>query len=362
MFNVNILKMMYKRSPMNFYTFDNETTVIKSVNNTSLGYKFERKFGDDEINKAWGETKICKRWSTILIFLLLITLLYQFIFPKFFLFVNNVWYVNAIIILAIFAFVCQIITKICTIFFERNLKKKFGEFEKTIFKSKKEIDEKYYKLFKIELVKALILILVILGCFSFGSPLKKAQKLIEYERYNEAIKLTTLGSKIFPIAQEWYSLRGYAKFKIGDFDGAISDYDKAYNLGADGFNIMNFDNKIYIKYYTKDFGGALRDFDAAIEAANNDNERDQFMWDKAQFLYHIKNYEDALTIYTDLIDNADEDRIYLLKDRLYLERAQVYKALGQNELAQEDIINSGINDEDSQTNPIPQPTLMPDSF
>ncbi len=362
MFKINILKLMYNLSPMSFYTFDKDSTIIKSTNNTSLGYKFDRKFNDDEILSAWQETKFCKRWSTILIFLVLITLLYQFIFPRFPLFVNNTWYVNAIIILAILAFICQIITKICTFIFENRLEKRLGKFEKSIFKAPAEIDKTYYKLFKNELIKALILILVIIGCFSIGSPLKKAQQLIEHEKYNKAIKLTTIGSKLFPIAQEWYSLRGYAKFQTGDYNGAISDYDKAYKLGADGFNIMNFDNKIYIKYYLKDYDSAIKDFDYEIKKANNDNERDQFMWDKAQFLYHTQKYNEALTLYTELINNADSDRIYLLKDRLYLERAQVYKALGEDDLAQEDIINSGAGEDESILNPIPQPTLMLDNF
>lgn len=362
MFKVNILKLMYNHSPMSFYTFDNDTTIIKSVNNTSLGYKFDKIFDDKDINVAWTEIKYCKRWSTILIFLLLIILLYQFIFPKFPLFVNNTWYVNTIIILAILAFVCQIITKICTILFEKRLEKRFGKFEKTIFKAPATPDKTYYKLFKLELIKTAILIIVIISCFCIGSPLKKAQKLIELERYNEVIKLTTLGAKIFPIAQEWYSLRGYAKFNTGDYKGAIEDYDKAYKLGADGFNIMNFDNKIYIKYYLNDYEGAIKDFNEEIKNANDDNERDQFMWDKAQFLYYVGKYDEALTLYTELLNNADSDRIYLLKDRLYLERAQVYKALGENDLAKEDFINSGASEDDSLTLPIPQPTLMLDNF
>ena len=362
MFKINILKAMYNHSPMSFYTFDQDTTVIKSVNNTSLGYKFDRKFSNEEIISTWDEIKFCKRWSTVLIFIILIILLYQFIFPKFPLFVNNVWYVNAIIILAILAFVCQIITKICTVFFEKRLEKKLGKFEKTIFKTPSETDEFYYKLFKTELIKALILIFVIICCFSIGSPLKKAQKLIELERYNEAIKLTTIGSKIFPIAAEWYSLRGYARFYTQDYKNAIKDYDKAYKLSADGLNIMNFDNKIYVKYFIKDYDSAINDFDYEIEHATNDNERDEFMWDKAQFLYYIGKYEEALSLYTELLDNANSDRIFLLKDRLYLERAQVYKALGQNDLAQEDITSSGISEDENFANPIPQPTLMLENF
>lgn len=347
---------------MNFYTYDQDATVIKSINNTPLGYKFNKSFDKDELNSVWNEIKFCKRGSTILIFIMLIILLYTVIFPNFALFIDNKWYFNAIIFLAIMAIVCQIITKICTFIFEKRLIKIFGEYEKTIFQSPAEIDKQFYNLFKTELLKALILILLIVSCFFIGSPFKKAKNLIEKEKYNEVIKITTIGSKIFPIAQEWYSLRGYAKFNTQDFEGAIKDYEQAYQLGTDGLNIMNFDNKIFVKYYIGDFEGAVKDFDQAISQALDENERDQFLWDKAQFLYNIRHYTQALELYSDLINKADQDRIYLLKDRLYYERAQVFKALNNEDAALEDLQNSGIDPEDNMENPIPQPTLILDDF
>ncbi len=362
MFKVNILKLMYNHSPMNFYTFDKDTTIIKSINNTSLGYSFDKIFDNNDIASVWREIKLCKKWSTILIFLFLITLLYGVIFPNFSRFVNYEWYVNAIIILFIFGIVCQIITKLCTLIFEKRLKKIFGGFKKTIFIPPAKIDKDYYSRFKTELIKALVIILVIVACFSIGSPLKKAQNLIESGKYNEVISLTTIGSKVFPIAQEWYSLRGYARFQTGDYEGAINDYDKAYKLGADGLNIMNFDNKIFIKYYLNEYDSALEDFNTEIKNAGSEDEKDQFLWDKAQFLYYIKHYDEALSLYTELIGKAEEDRIYLLKDRLYLERAQVFNALGQNELAQDDIANSGVSPDEISEHPIPQPTLMLNNF
>lgn len=362
MSKMNILESIYYLSPMNFYTHDEDKTIIKSINNTSLGYKFGKNFDTKEISAVWDEIKLCKKWSVILIALMLIILLYKVIFPKFTLFVNNVWYVNTIIILVTLAAICQIITKICTLIFEKRLIKKFGKFEKTIFKNCSELNSTYYSLFKRELIKALILILVVVSCFGLYSPFKKAQELVSRAQYNEVIRFTTLGSKIFPIAHEWYSLRGYAKFKTEDFQGAINDFDKAYKLGADGLNIMNFDNKIFVKYYLGEYESAIRDFNYEIKNANDDNEKDQFLWDKAQFLYNIKHYDEALELYSQLIDKAEQDKIYLLKDRLYLERAQVYKTIGEPDLYLDDIINSGAGTDEGFQNPIPQPTLMLNDF
>ena len=95
-----------------------------------------------------------------------------------------------------------------------------------------------------------------------------------------------------------------------------------------------------------------------IKNADNENERDQFQWDKAQFLYNIKHYDEALSLYNDLIVKAENDRIFLLKDRLYLERAEVYKKLGQTDLAQNDIENAGGWDSETSQNPIPKPVLL----
>ncbi|MDE6138299.1 MAG: tetratricopeptide repeat protein, partial [Candidatus Gastranaerophilales bacterium] len=251
-------------------------------------------------------------------------------------------------------------TLIFTKLFEKKLRKLFGDFENTTFSQAKDIDTKYYKLFKTELIKLLIAIILFISSCAFLSKFNITQKLIEKERFNEVIKITTLGSKVFPIAPHWYSIRGYAYFQIDEYEKAIEDFNKAYKLEADGFNVMNFDNKIFVRYHMKDYETALVDFDTEINNANNDDERDQFLWDKAQFLYNIKKYNEALELYNDLIIKAENDRIFLLKDRLYMERAQVYKKLGKNDLAQADIEAANAEDIDQNKNYIPKPMLMLD--
>lgn len=355
---MNIFRQMYKYSPMNFYTTNENKTVIKSINNTSLGYEFDRVFDIEEIKSAWAQIKVHKRISTILIFLTFIALLYEYIFPQYSFLVNNSWYVNAVILLIVIGIVCQIITYFCTKMFEKNLNKKFGSFKKVKFTPSTNIDEQYYKLFKIEVIKVLALIIFIIIGFSFISPFYCAKQLLLQQRYKAAVNFTTIGTKIFPIAQEWYSMRGFANYKLGNYQDAIKDFDKAYKLGAEGFNIINFDNKIFIKYTLKDYDGALKDFDREIKRTKDSNEIDEFLWDKAQFLYNINRYEDALTIYNDLIEKAENDRIYLLKDRLYYERALVHKKLGQEENYQKDIEASGIEDDAEIITPIPKPALI----
>lgn len=356
----NIFNLLYKYSPLNFYTNENNHTIIKSAHSSNVGYSFSREFTPDEILAVWKEIRFHKRFSTICIFLLFIASLYELIFPHFSLFVNNTWFINALLMLSVLLVVCNLSTLLCKYIFQKRLLKKYGKYEIVEFPISDNIDNKYYSIFKIELIKAISVIIIVASAFIFISPFEIAQNLVTNGRYNEAIKLTTLGAKVFPIAQEWYALRGYSKFKIGDYAGSIADYDAAYKLSAEEFNIMNFDNKIFVKYFIGDYTGALEDFDNEITKSTNSNERDQFLWDKAQFLYNIGMLEEALDIYDTLIVNADEDRIYLLKDRLYLERAQVNKKLGYTEQLKSDLESAGVTEEDLANDPIPKPVLMID--
>lgn len=206
----------------------------------------------------------------------------------------------------------------------------------------------------------IILIIVLIGGIYFwiSSPYKTSLNLINQGKYSEAIKITTLWAKIIPRNPHWYSLRGYARFYTGDYNGAISDYDKAYKLQNDEYKSMNFDNMIYIKYFLGEYESALNDFDNAIKNSQ-DGERNSLLWDKAQFLFNIGKYNDALRIYNNLIFLSEEDRTYLIENRLYYERAQVYLSLGKNNEARKDLEKSKDLDLDIEyQNAIPEPTFL----
>ena len=84
------------------------------------------------------------------------------------------------------------------------------------------------------------------------------------------------------------------------------------------------------------------------------------MWDKAQFLYNIGRYEEALEIYNDLIVKAENDKVFLLKDRLYFERSQTLSKLGREKESMDDIESSGISPEEAIDYIIPEPMLIMD--
>ncbi len=359
----HILKWLYRHSPVNFYSItENSEIIIKSINNTFVGYKYNKIPEQNQIEKLRNDIKHFKRLFTVTVLVAYVLLIYGIIFPNYDFFIKN--YINAGLI--IFIAICLIIVlAFCNSkIFEKYLKRNFGEFEKTHFPSSNSIESQSYKDFKLELVKIFVLILIICGAYIWiGSPYETSVELINKGKYDDAIKMTTIWSKIIPREARWYSLRGYAKYCIADFEGAIADYDKAYLLEDDEFKTMNFDNKIFIKYSMKDYSSALKDFDTEIEKTDDEYEKDQLLWDKAQFLYNINQYKQALEIYNQLIINAENDSVYLLKSRLYYERAQVYQALDKSKEAQQDIDTAQeLNLSETFQNPIPKPTLLLDDI
>ena len=123
--NSKILELLYKQSPMNFYSISDNYTVIRSTNNAfSLGYKFSKVLTNEEISYIWAIIRTHKRISVLTVFVLFIALLYEFIFPKFALFVNNNWYVNAFIMLVLLSIVNNITLSVSAKILEKSLLKK----------------------------------------------------------------------------------------------------------------------------------------------------------------------------------------------------------------------------------------------
>ena len=357
MAKINIFEWLYKHSPINFYSITNQgKTIIKSINGILLGYEYDRIFDTDELNSLKIVRNNYKRFSTFFILLAYFILIYFFMFPNFNL-LNNLSFKILIIFLVILLplIIMIIISKI----FEYFLINKYGQFTKTKFPYDNFVENQSYKEFKLEILKIFSFLIVIIGIYiCIGSPYKTSLNLINSGKYKDAIKITTIWSKIIPIDSHWYSLRGYARFYTGDYDNAIKDYDKAYELRNDEFKSMNFDNKIYIKYYNKDYQSALKDFDKAIESSTG-GEKNSLLWDKAQFLFNIGRYKESLKIYNDLLVKSTEDRVYLMENRLYFERAQVYRELGESSFAESDIETAKNLDLDVEfQNSIPKPALL----
>ena len=354
----NIIEILYKYSPMNFYmlTQDNKT-IISSISTSKKNYKFDKIFSQQELNTVWKHIKIHKKLSVIFILTIFILSLYTIIFPNYSKLLNNTWYLNFLVLIGFVVITCFLTSSTSSIIFKTFLKKNYGNFETVKHEINNIKDEKYYKLYKKALIKMFLLIAFGIIAVTQISPTNITKQAVLNEDYTKALAISTIGIKILPISPELYALRGYTNFKLGEYQKAIDDYDNAYKYSENEYKLMNFDNKIYIKYFLSDYKGAVKDFKEQIRNAQSDETKDEFMWDEAQFLYNIGEYKKSLALYNLLIDKAENDKIYLLKDRLYLERSEVYGKLGNLDAQTKDIKLSQAGDFSGEI--IPKPVLLP---
>ncbi len=88
----------------------------------------------------------------------------------------------------------------------------------------------------------------------------------EFKKYTEAIDDYTQAIKYSLINIPFYYLfRGNIKVKIGDYRGAILDYDKTIALDLKGITLGTYYRRGNAKYNSGDYRGAILDYDKAIE-------------------------------------------------------------------------------------------------
>ena len=121
--------------------------------------------------------------------------------------------------------------------------------------------------------------------------------------YNKALKLSP--TEICLV----YSMRGNAKRNLGDFDGAISDQNKALDfdpLYADGYF-----NRGSAKYKMGDFAGAIEDYTQVIKI--NPKDSDAF-FNRANVKKEIGDMRGACEDWKKGAELGDEDAVKLVQE------------------------------------------------
>ena len=91
------------------------------------------------------------------------------------------------------------------------------------------------------------------------------------KKYDKAVNDFNKVIELNPEYKDAYINRGYYVFeKTGDFQGAIDDYNKFLDLNIDGDNAFAFNNRGYAKYKLNDYVGAMDDIQESIRL-NPDN-------------------------------------------------------------------------------------------
>ncbi len=106
---------------------------------------------------------------------------------------------------------------------------------------------------------------------SYSTHPKLSKRLIAVETgYNSARESQELKTNVSPNKQtaEEYFYRGLSKYELGDYNGAIQDYNKAIQLAPD--NTSAYINRGNSKSNLGDENGAIQDYNKAIQLAPDD--------------------------------------------------------------------------------------------
>ncbi len=135
-------------------------------------------------------------------------------------------------------------------------------------------------------------------------------------------------SVLQPGNAEAYYNRGFERLEIGDYAGAMADYDASVALNPD--RATSYNNRGLAKYHTGNVPGAIADYTKAIEL---DPDEPVTYFNRAVAYYKIGDYRHSITDYTQVIQRQDGIRISAENTGAYFQRAEAYRQLGEYESA-----------------------------
>ncbi len=150
------------------------------------------------------------------------------------------------------------------------------------------------------------------------SSLKIIHGLID--RFNEP--------KLRPENADAYYNRGFERLEVGDYLGAVADYDASLALNPDRATCYN--NRGLAKYYLGNVLGAIADYSKALEL---DPDEPVTYFNRAVAYYKIGDYRHSIADYTQVIQRQDGIRISAENTGAYFQRAEAYRQLGEYESA-----------------------------
>ena len=133
-----------------------------------------------------------------------------------------------------------------------------------------------------------------------GYNIAMAQKTISIDKTKEGLSIE-------------YFYSGYEKDDLGDFQGAINDYNIAISLNPNFANAFN--NRGLSKLNLEDYNGAISDFNQAIDL-NRGNDKSlnkaRALNNKGLANHYLEKYTDALSDFSQAIDlyHRSDDMVY----------------------------------------------------
>jgi tetratricopeptide (TPR) repeat protein len=166
----------------------------------------------------------------------------------------------------------------------------------------------------------------------------QAEALVDKHSYKEALKPLGIWVLLDPQNPVPFKLRASCRQTIGDISGAISDYTAALDSVklsiADALVVVEGEEDLHFAraacyFSSNQFAKALQDYTAIVEKQPRSEEafkgRGDCLVKLHQYSRAVANYSQAIAL-----DNNSQGAIYAA-------RAEVYKKLGQNDLAEKDL-------------------------
>ncbi len=121
--------------------------------------------------------------------------------------------------------------------------------------------------------------------------------------YKKAINDFNKAINILPNYQDAYVMRGYVKFKLKDFKGAMSDLTKAISLNPQN-SALAYDFRGRVKFELNDYIGARDDFTHSIDLENNNG---RVYMRRGNCYEQLESYAGAIENYTMCIKLTPND-------------------------------------------------------
>jgi len=278
----------------------------------------------------------------------------------------------------------------CNDLYTKFLMRTYGQYKITNFTPPitKEKAQAFAKNFR---SKVALTLLVIVICFA---PSLFMQKLIKFSlnakkpHYKIAIAVSQLHKVVYPKNAKIYDMSAYAKYLAQDYEGALKDYEKIFDITGRKFSqndLTRFANLLYLEKKLRGSQTAIDKFnefatkkrmsvfdesrmlwmksifsisngvsetvlqdydDLLVSLKDNDNKNKFYVSsDKAYMMFLMRDFKNALCVYDYLISVAEQNEKDFGKElpRLYVERGYTRQVLGYKLGADDDFVQSGID-------------------
>ncbi|MFI3301093.1 MAG: hypothetical protein R3Y28_06700 [Candidatus Gastranaerophilales bacterium] len=221
----------------------------------------------------------------------------------------------------------------------------FGNFTKQEkeFKVPFNISEKNIvgaKFMKVRFFIELIFCFIIISTITiFGVLLSNSEKiilnLIEQGDYQKANNIATFAENLTPVSSMNIALTAITEVYLKDYDSAIEHFKLANNYSK---NQIYNDDIVLVKQLYLEPEEMLKNYDEAIFNAPRNIDKYFLMYSKANYLYNLKDYKNALVNYNILIKAFKiSEALSIRPETIYYKRGLTYRKLNDNNNSNSDI-------------------------